>query len=207
MAYGQRPGQDGEQAGGDGRWQPPEWRYGQQPHEQGNGQRGYAPGQPTARFQPVPPSQPGQPGQPGFGPPPPQPPYQPPLRGKSWPARHKALTGLLAFGALIIIIVAANAGKSPSSPGSSVAAGMTTIVEGKLNTPAEYILVFTFCVWCSASYLLLETYAAVRPDKVQVRLQSILAWINTHRDETIVFLSLGLGLYLMAKSIYELVSA
>jgi threonine/homoserine/homoserine lactone efflux protein len=88
-----------------------------------------------------------------------------------------------------------------------VAAGMTTIVEGKLDTVAEYILVFTFCVWCSASYLLLETYAAVRPDKVQARLQSILAWINTHRDETIVFLSLALGLYLMAKSIYELVSA
>ncbi len=87
-----------------------------------------------------------------------------------------------------------------------VAAGMTTIVEGKLNTPVEYLLVFTFCVWCSASYLLLETYAVVRPDKVQVRLQSILAWINTHRDETIVFLSLFLGLYLMAKSIYELVS-
>jgi len=124
MAYGQRPGQDGEQAGGDGRWQPPEWRYGQQPHEQGNGQRGYAPGQPTARFQPVPPSQPGQR---GFGPPGPQPPYQPPQRGKSWPARHKALTGFLAFVALIIVIVAAaNAGKSPSSPGSSVAAGMTT---------------------------------------------------------------------------------
>ncbi len=88
-----------------------------------------------------------------------------------------------------------------------VAAGMTTIVEGKLNTPVEYILVFTFCVWCSASYLLLETYAAVRPDKVQARLQAILTWINTHRDETIVFLSLGLGLYLTAKSIYELVSA
>jgi threonine/homoserine/homoserine lactone efflux protein len=88
-----------------------------------------------------------------------------------------------------------------------VAAGMTTIVEGKLNTVGEYVLVFTFCVWCSASYLLLETYAAVRPEKVQARLQSILGWINTHRDETIVFLSLALGLYLMAKSIYELVSA
>jgi hypothetical protein len=164
MAYGQRPGQDGEQgqwrgndgrslppqwgygqqddaqgpgghgqrgydrgeqqAGGDGRWQPPEWRYGQQRYEQGNGQRGYAPGQPTAHFQPMPPSQPGQR---GFGPPGPQPPYQPPQRGKSWPARHKALTGILAFVALIIvIIVAANSGKSPSSPGSSVAAGMKT---------------------------------------------------------------------------------
>ena len=113
MAYGQRPGQDGEQEqgrGNDGRSLPPQWGY----------------GQPTARSQPVPPSQPGQPGQPGFGPPPPQPPYQPPRRGKSWPARHKALTGLLAFGALIIIIVAANAGKSPSSPGSSVAAVGTT---------------------------------------------------------------------------------
>jgi Sap, sulfolipid-1-addressing protein len=88
-----------------------------------------------------------------------------------------------------------------------VAAGMTTIVEGKFDTPGEYILVFTFCVWCSASYLLLETYAAVRPDKVKARLQAILTWINTHRDETIVFLSLALGLYLMAKSIYELVSA
>src|SRR5712664_149696 len=93
MAYGQRPGQDGEQ-------------------------------QPTAHFQPMPPSQPGQR---GFGPPGPQPPYQPPQRGKPWPARHKALTGILAFVALIIvIIVAANFGKSPSSPGGSVAAGMTT---------------------------------------------------------------------------------
>ena len=88
-----------------------------------------------------------------------------------------------------------------------VAAGMTTIVEGKFDTVGEYVLVFSFCVWCSASYLVLETYAAVRPEKVQVRLQAILTWINTHRDETIVFLSLALGLYLMAKSIYELVSA
>ncbi|HEY6474920.1 MAG TPA: GAP family protein [Acidimicrobiales bacterium] len=88
-----------------------------------------------------------------------------------------------------------------------VAAGMTTIVEGKFDTAGEYILVFTFCVWCSASYLLLETYAAVRPDKVQPRLQAILTWINTHRDETIVFLSLALGLYLTAKSVYGLVSA
>jgi hypothetical protein len=127
MAYGQRPGQDGEHGqgrGDDGRSLPPQWGYGQQPYEQGDRQRGYAPGQPTAHFEPMPPSQPGQR---GFGPPGPQPPYQPPQRGKSWPARHKALTGILAFVALIIVIIAAaNFGKSPSSPGSSVAAGMTT---------------------------------------------------------------------------------
>ena len=127
MAYGQRPGRDGEQGqgrGNDGRSLPPQWGYGQQP---------------TAHFQPVPPSQQGQPGQPGFGPPPPRPPYQPPRRGKSWPARHKALTGLLAFGALIIIIVAANAGKSPSSPGSSVAAvGTTTASATATRVPSQH---------------------------------------------------------------------
>jgi hypothetical protein len=54
-------------------------------------------------------------------------PHQPPRRprrGKSWPARHKALTGLFAFMALIIIIVAANAGGS--SPTGGTTAGLTT---------------------------------------------------------------------------------
>jgi hypothetical protein len=131
--YGQpRHDERGPQGGGDGRWQPPEWRYGQQRHPQENGQRGYASGQyqPQPGFQPAPPPQQGQW---GYVPPSPQPPYrphkphqphQPPRRGKSWPARHKALTGIFAFMALIIIIVAANAGGS--SPTGGTTAGLTT---------------------------------------------------------------------------------
>jgi hypothetical protein len=88
-----------------------------------------------------------------------------------------------------------------------VAAGLSTIVSAKLSSAGEYIIVFAFCVWCSASYLVLETYAAVRPDVVQGHLQAILKWINTHRDQAIVLLSLALGLYLMAKALYGLVSA
>jgi len=88
-----------------------------------------------------------------------------------------------------------------------VAAGVTTIVEGKLNTPIEYIAVFGFAVWCSASYLALETYAALRPDVVRARLQALLDWINSHTDQAIVFLSLFIGLYLMGKAIYGLVSS
>ncbi len=133
---GQRARDEREQrAGGGGLWQPPEWRYRQQ---QGQGQRGYAPGQPQTRSQPT---WPAQPGQQGFGPPsqqppyrPPQPPYQPgfqpafqpPQPGKSWPARHKALTGLLAFLALIIIIAAARTGGPSSPPGKGTTAGLTT---------------------------------------------------------------------------------
>jgi Host cell surface-exposed lipoprotein len=48
-----------------------------------------------------------------------QPPGMPPQRQpkrKPWPARHKVLTGLLAVGALIVIIVAASASNKPSTP-------------------------------------------------------------------------------------------
>jgi threonine/homoserine/homoserine lactone efflux protein len=88
-----------------------------------------------------------------------------------------------------------------------VAAGVSTITQAKLTSGQEYFAVFAFCIWCTASYLVMETYAAVRPEEVKTRLNALLEWINTHKDQAIVFLSLGLGLYLTAKSIYELVSA
>jgi len=87
-----------------------------------------------------------------------------------------------------------------------VAAGVSTLVEAKVQTGAEYIGLVLFCLWCSASYLVLEVYAAVRPETVKARLDAMLRWINTHTDQAIVYLFLGLGLYLMAKSIYGLVS-
>jgi hypothetical protein len=40
-------------------------------------------------------------------------------RSRSWPAQHKALTGLFVFVALTIIIVAAHSGRSLSSPGGT----------------------------------------------------------------------------------------
>jgi positive regulator of sigma E activity len=88
-----------------------------------------------------------------------------------------------------------------------VVAGVTTITQAKLTSATEYIAVFAFCVWCTASYLVMETYAVLRPEKVKSTLTALLGWITSHRDQVIVFLSLGLGLYLMAKSIYGLVSA
>jgi threonine/homoserine/homoserine lactone efflux protein len=87
-----------------------------------------------------------------------------------------------------------------------VTAGVATITEAKLSSPLEYLAVFAFCVVCSASYLTMETYAALRPAQVKASLTSLLTWINHHRDQAIVFLSLGLGLYLMAVSIDGLVS-
>ena len=88
-----------------------------------------------------------------------------------------------------------------------VAAGVATITQAKLSSGEEYFAVFAFCIWCTASYLVMEIYAAIRPEVVRTKLNALLEWINSHTDQAIVFLSLGLGLYLMAKSIYGLVSA
>ena len=87
-----------------------------------------------------------------------------------------------------------------------VAAGVATITQAKLSSDLQYFAVFAFCIWCTASYLVMETYAALRPAKVKATLDGVLEWINSHTDQTIVFLSLGLGLYLVAKSLSELLN-
>ena len=87
-----------------------------------------------------------------------------------------------------------------------VTAGVADITQAKLSSAAEYLAVFAFCVLCSATLLAMETYAALRPEQVKSTLAALLQWITSHRDQVIVFLSLGLGLYLMAKSIYGLVT-
>ena len=83
-------------------------------------------------------------------------------------------------------------------------AGVATITQAKISSTAEWIALFAFCLLCSASYLVMEIYAALRPATVKSTLASLLNWITSHRDQVIVFLSLGLGVYLMAKSIYGL---
>jgi Sap, sulfolipid-1-addressing protein len=92
-------------------------------------------------------------------------------------------------------------------PWVMVAAGVTTITQAKISNAAEWLALFAFCLLCSASLLTMEVYAVLRPDTVKARLAALLEWINTHTDQAIVILSLGLGLYLMAKSIYGLTSS
>jgi small neutral amino acid transporter SnatA (MarC family) len=89
-------------------------------------------------------------------------------------------------------------------PWVMVAAGVATITQAKFSNAAEWLALLAFCLWCTASYLTMEIYAVLRPEKVKATLTALLEWINTHTDQAIVFLSLGLGLYLMARSIYTL---
>jgi hypothetical protein len=55
-------------------------------------------------------------------------------------------------------------------------------------------------------YIALEIYAGFRPEKAQAFLGSIRAWIDGHKDQVIIVVSLVLGLWLVGKSIYLIVT-
>ncbi len=91
-------------------------------------------------------------------------------------------------------------------PWALIGAGAATVVEAKLSSWESYLALFGFCVLASASYLAMEIYAGLKPHKCQALLIRIRSWIDVHTDQVIIFGSLILGLWLIAKDIYLIVS-
>jgi hypothetical protein len=91
-------------------------------------------------------------------------------------------------------------------PWALISAGAATVVEAKLSSWESYLALFGFCVLASASYLAMEIYAGLRPDKSQALLARLKSWIDAHTDQVIIFGSLILGLWLIAEDVYLIVS-
>ena len=91
-------------------------------------------------------------------------------------------------------------------PWGLIAAGAATVVEAKLSSWQSFAALFGFCVLASASYLAMEIYAVFRPGQSQELLARFRTWIDTHTDQVIIIGSLLLGLWLIANSIYLIVT-
>ena len=91
-------------------------------------------------------------------------------------------------------------------PWTLIAAGAATVVEAKLSSWESFLALFLYCVLASASYLAMEIYAAVRPDQSQAFLARFRKWIDTHTDQVIIWGSLILGFWLIANSLYLIVT-
>jgi Sap, sulfolipid-1-addressing protein len=87
-----------------------------------------------------------------------------------------------------------------------IGAGAATVVEAKLSNWASDLILAAFCILASASYLRLEIYAGFRPGQSQEFLAKFRTWIDSHTDQLIIAGSLILGLWLIGKSIYLIVS-
>jgi threonine/homoserine/homoserine lactone efflux protein len=87
-----------------------------------------------------------------------------------------------------------------------IGAGAATVVEAKLSSWESFLALFLYCVLASSSYLAMEIYAIVRPAQSQALLGRARTWIDTHTDQVIIAGSLILGFWLIANSIYLLVT-
>ena len=86
-----------------------------------------------------------------------------------------------------------------TQPWGLVAAGVATITEAKLSSLQSYVALFLFCVVATAVYLAMEIYAGFRPERAQAMMTGIRTWIETHTDQVIIIISLGLGLWLVGE--------
>jgi Sap, sulfolipid-1-addressing protein len=87
-----------------------------------------------------------------------------------------------------------------------IGAGAATVVEAKVSTWASFLALFFYCLLASSTYLAMEIYAVARPAKSQELLARFRAWIDAHTDQAITAGSLLIGLWLIANSIYLIVS-
>ena len=93
-----------------------------------------------------------------------------------------------------------------TQPWALVAAGVTVIVEAKLSSWQSYLALALFCVIATSSILAMEIYAGFWPQPAQRFLARLRDWINTHTDQVVIIVSLVLGFWLVANSIYYIVT-
>ena len=91
-------------------------------------------------------------------------------------------------------------------PWGLIGAGAATVVEAKLSSWESYLALFLFCLLASASYLFMEIYTVFRPGQSQALLARFRTWIDSHTDQVIILGSLILGIWLIANSLYLIVT-
>ncbi len=92
-------------------------------------------------------------------------------------------------------------------PWGLIAAGAATVVQAKVSSVESALALLFFCVLATASYLVLEVLAGFWPDKSDTLLAHYRTWMDAHTDQLIVIGCLVLGFWLIADSIYLVVSA
>jgi hypothetical protein len=120
---------------------------------------------------------------------------KPPKKPPKWQAHVDGMSPWFAIGLGAAL-----------QPWPLVAAGAATVVEAKLSSWESYLALIGFCMLASASYLAMEIYAGLRPGQTRAVLARIRKWIEAHTDQVIIFGSLILGLWLVGKSAYLIVT-
>ncbi|MBF9069878.1 GAP family protein [Streptacidiphilus fuscans] len=91
-------------------------------------------------------------------------------------------------------------------PWGMVAAAAAIVVGAKVSSVASYLALMGFCLLASASILVMELCTAFAPEAAGRQLDRVRVWLDDHTDQAVVVISLLAGLWLVSKSIYQLVT-
>ena len=118
-----------------------------------------------------------------------------PRKPPAWMARLDGLSLWTAAGLAAFL-----------QPWALVAAAAATVVQAELSSTADYLVLLVFCLLATSSFLALELAVVFRPTAADTRIKALRTWLDTHRDQVIIVISLLLGFWLTGKSIYLLVT-
>ncbi|MFF3448435.1 GAP family protein [Streptomyces sp. NPDC002667] len=91
-------------------------------------------------------------------------------------------------------------------PWALVGAGAATAVDANLSTAADWLALTGYCLLATLSLIVMEMYTTWAPTSANARLNALRNWMDEHQEQLIVTIALLAGLWLTARSIYDLVS-
>ena len=120
---------------------------------------------------------------------------QPPQRKEEpkWQARIDEMSALFAIGLGAFF-----------QPSVFVVSAAATITGAKLSSAADYFSLILFGFLSVSTYLAMDIYSVVRPERSEEVLTGLKAWIDRHTDLIIVIVATAVGLWLIGKSAYLL---
>jgi Sap, sulfolipid-1-addressing protein len=110
-----------------------------------------------------------------------------------WQARIDEMSALFAIGLGAFF-----------QPSVLVISAAATITGAKLSSAVDYFSLVLFGLLSVSTYLAMDLFALVRPERSDEALTSLKAWIDRHTDVIIVIVATALGLWLIGKSAYLL---
>ncbi|MFE9219259.1 GAP family protein [Streptomyces lavendulae] len=113
--------------------------------------------------------------------------------GSSVTSRMDEATGWSAAGLAVLL-----------QPWGMVSAAAATVVQADLSHPQSFLALMAFCVLATSTLLAMELYMVFSPRKAQSVLLGLRGWLERHKDPAIVVTCLLLGLWLVARSLYQL---
>ena len=89
-------------------------------------------------------------------------------------------------------------------PSVFVASAATVITGAKLSTAADYFSLVFFGLVSVSTYLVMDVYSVVRPERSAEVLTNLKGWIDRYTDLIVAIVAAAVGLWLIGKSSYLL---